>query len=99
MATFVISILSLFLDFISEHTWSMSKCVSVCICVCMRVCVFPWAQEITEEARTESESRSPAHRGKNSFLESYISTGICLMSARVERCIEHVRRPLAMRCG
>lgn len=42
---------------------------------------------------------APAHRGKNSFLESYISSGICLMSAPVERYIEHVRRPLAVRSG
>lgn len=71
------------------------------ICVCVCVCVLSRAPEITQEAGTEKERgrRSPTHRGKNSFLESYTSVGICLMSARVQRCIEHVRRPLARRCG
>lgn len=47
----------------------------------------------------DRESNAPAHRGRNSFLESNTSRDIWLMSARVERCIEYVRSPLAMRCG
>lgn len=57
----------------------------------VHVCTFPEAPEIKRAA--------PAHRGKNSFLERYISGCICLMSAPVERCIEHVRRLLAVRSG
>lgn len=30
------------------------------------------------------------------LYKSYTSTGMCLMNARVEICIEHVRRPLPM---
>lgn len=47
----------------------------------------------------DRESSAPAHGGRNSFLESYTSRGIWLMSTKVERCIEYVRSPLAMRCG
>lgn len=75
--------------------------IRVCVCAAS-MSVLSQAPEITQKAgaaRVEQGSRSPTHRSKNSFLESYTSAGICLMSARVQRCIEHVRRPLAMRCG
>lgn len=83
--------------------WIVRVCVfaqSLSVCWYVRVfCFFFHGPQRSQGKQGLRESRSPAHRGKNSFLESYISTGICLMSARVERCIEHVRRPLAMRCG
>lgn len=68
----------------------------LCLCVCIS-CTLVNPRDHT--GGRDSESRSPAHRGRNSFLESYTSTGIWLMSARRERCIEYVRSPLAMRCG
>lgn len=81
------------------HSLSLLLC---CVCVCMvdmqrvPVCYFGGP---TDHCGLSVCSRSAACRGKNAFLKSYISTCICLMSSRVERCIEHVRRPLAMRCG
>lgn len=63
------------------------------LCSSTLLCVFLCAQEI--RAQTEP----PACRGRNVFLQVYISADICLMSSRVERCIEHVRRPLAARWG
>lgn len=91
-------------EYVHDHICYVCFLDFMCVCAstvseCVCLFVYLWAQEITEKAGTERASRSLAHRGKNSFLESYTSTGICLMSTRVERCIEHVRRPLAMRCG
>lgn len=83
-------LLSLFLEF-------MCVCAcTVCGGVCLCVRVFFHGPERSQRRQGLRECRSPAYRGKNSFLESYTSTGICLMSARVEICIEHVRRPLVI---
>lgn len=77
---------------ISVHMMSASTATSVISAFVLCCVCFLCAQEIRL-------SRPPASRGKNVFLQVYISADICLMSARVERCIEHVRRPLAARWG
>lgn len=86
-------------NMISVYMMSVCAATFVIAVLGFYVSVFVSSYMRLRDHRGLRRSKYPAHRGKNLFLEVYISTGICLMSARVERCIEHVRRPLAMRCG